>query len=302
MEKFKMVLNQIEITEEGLRDALSKSPRRMKLSIEWPEPFHSPKDESSDWSLVLPFHETLANAFDAMCPLGLHIGMRQSSSGRSYTFFSGTCFLKEPPTEAVDIFNTIGQYVALRDCLALSFALDYDREAGNPQGEYTEVGVLRNRAKPRAGGLVNHEIYVTTVQELARRCLDFLYKVTCYSIADGIVAMPSSNPEKEHDIPRDIATIISKSIGIENLTRAVRTVRKRDTVKDMPLEKRIDVIRSSTAINSKIILGRKILLIEDVYQSGSSMNCVAMLLQQGGAQNILGLACDKTSSNTDNIS
>ena len=50
------------------------------------------------------------------------------------------------------------------------------------------------------------------------------------------------------------------------------------------------------------VKGRKILLIDDLYQSGITMNYVAMLLLEQGAKKVYGLACEKTCRNDDNIS
>ncbi|HEV7516029.1 MAG TPA: hypothetical protein VGR07_06990 [Thermoanaerobaculia bacterium] len=43
-------------------------------------------------------------------------------------------------------------------------------------------------------------------------------------------------------------------------------------------------------------------MVDDLYQSGISMNYVAMELLAGGARAVLGLACEKTCSNDDNVS
>jgi len=44
-----------------------------------------------------------------------------------------------------------------------------------------------------------------------------------------------------------------------------------------------------------------ILLIDDLYQSGTSLNYAAMLLMGAGAERIFGLACEKTIRNDDNV-
>jgi len=77
--------------------------------------------------VVFPFSETLQNAFNQMSSVR-HIGFR-SGKGRCFTF------LKTQDPEEIDsvraVIDKIGKYVAVRDCLALSFALDYDREGGD---------------------------------------------------------------------------------------------------------------------------------------------------------------------------
>ncbi len=46
--------------------------------------------------------------------------------------------------------------------------------------------------------------------------------------------------------------------------------------------------------------GRAIPLVDDLYQSGISMNFVAMKLQEAGATHVLGLAAEKTCRNDAN--
>ena len=45
-----------------------------------------------------------------------------------------------------------------------------------------------------------------------------------------------------------------------------------------------------------------VLLIDDLYQSGVTMNYAAMMLLGEGAKAVLGLACEKTCRNDDNVS
>lgn len=81
---------QIPITESRIRDMIQWSPRRKQLINEW-EALHEPMKDGQDWSLVLPFCETLKNAFDSMCSVNT-IGLREGKEGkdgikRCYTFF-----------------------------------------------------------------------------------------------------------------------------------------------------------------------------------------------------------------------
>jgi predicted amidophosphoribosyltransferase len=48
--------------------------------------------------------------------------------------------------------------------------------------------------------------------------------------------------------------------------------------------------------------GRTVLLLDDLYQSGISMNYVAMELLAAGVKEVFGLACEKTCRNDDNLS
>ncbi|MBI5185096.1 MAG: hypothetical protein HZA01_05140 [Nitrospinae bacterium] len=194
------------ITKARVQEMITWRPRRMKLSVEWPESLHEPAS-SDDWSLVLPFTETLGNAFESMCDVP-HIGIRKSKDGRGYTFLKNVETNPDMLEKVQDWLKLIGQYIANRDCLALSFALDYDREDGNPAKPQTEIGMLRTRAKPYSGNPT--EDTYAAANDISSLCRAFLEEMTCYSSATCVVAMPSSSPDKAYDLPSYLAAKIAE--------------------------------------------------------------------------------------------
>lgn len=291
-------LKQKQITFDDIQEMITRTPRRMKLSEEWPEPLHEPDEPGRDWSLVLPFCETFGNAFETMCPVR-HIGLRQGKGGRGYTFFPTA---EEDPSVLDAVrgwIDVAGAYVAIRDCLALSFALDYEREKGNPQKPQTMVARLRARAKTY-GGAATRDTYVAA-DGLIRECLEFLEKMTCYRHATCVVAMPSSRPDKPFDLTRYLAAGIADGLRKPDKSDAVITTCERPPVRTVPIEEKLAAIEGTITVDPTAVRGESVLLIEDVYQSGVSMNYVGMLLLQAGARHIFGLACEKTCTNDDNV-
>jgi hypothetical protein len=202
------------ITTARLLEMLEWRPRRMQLSAEWPDPLHPPSTPGKDWSLTLPFAETLRNAFQLMCPVST-IGMRVSK-GRCWTYLNGTS-IDEAPLESVrGWLQTVGRYVALRDCLALSFALDYDRQGGDPKKPQSEVGGLRGRAKPYQRNATPDAF--AAARELAVRLLSFVEALPPYAEVNGIVAMPPSDPNKAFDLPSCLGNLMSRKLKIANLS------------------------------------------------------------------------------------
>jgi hypothetical protein len=137
---------QAPISDERILEMLGWAPRRMQLSREWPTPLHEPEAVGKDWCLTLPFRETLGNAFECMCPVET-IGLRESK-GRCWTYLRDSSWDDTPVRTVQEWLSVVGQYVAIRDCLALSFALNYDHDGGDPGRPQTDVGALRSRAKP----------------------------------------------------------------------------------------------------------------------------------------------------------
>jgi hypothetical protein len=266
----------------------------MKLSVEWPEALHEPKNPGGDWSVVLPFRETFGNVFHVMCNVP-NIGIREGK-GRCYSF------LKDDSPGAIDcasdFLSLIGEYVAIRDCLALSFALDYDREEGNPDKPQTRIGALRSRAKTY-GSAPTADTY-RAADELAQECLDFLGKMTCYETATCVVGLPPSRPDKPFDLPAYLAAKIAAGVGISDLTPSVSTIKERPQLKDEPLDRKLEAIEGTVSVDPHSLKDQIVLLVDDLYQAGVSSNYVAMLMLDAGAKKVFGLACEKTCRNDDN--
>jgi hypothetical protein len=292
---------QLPITLAGIEVMLASRPRRMQIAREWPELLHAPKSGSGDWSVVLPFCETLRNAFELMCPVDSS-GLQRAKNGRCYAFLRDSIHMDEVElTERVKSWHAkVGQYVAIRDCLALSFAIDYDRERGDPKQRQTHVGSLRARAKP-----YDREPSDATYQAadgLVDECLRFLGEMSCYDSVDAIFAMPPSNPSKSFDLPSYLASAIGERWGRENLSGAIATVASRPPLKNLAMSEKLRSIAGTLRVNSGAVAKRTVLLIDDLYQSGVSMNYAAMELMNAGCVRVLGLTCEKTCTNDDNVS
>ncbi len=215
-----------------------------------------------------------------------------------YTFLKN---VSDSDVEAVqDWLKTIEGYVALRDCLAISFAIDYDRVGGSPDNERSHVGSLREKAKTY-GKPATRETYAAA-DGLIESCMQALGDLTCYDSATCVVGIPPSDPEKPFDLPQYLAAGISKGLGKSDKTEAVQTITARTASKDILLEDKLFTVRGTIEVDNDAIQDEIVLLIDDLYQSGVTMNYVAMLLLDAGAKKVFGLSCEKICSNDDNVS
>lgn len=289
------------ITEELIEDMINSVPRRFRL-CDFDKSLKPPKelgDWQEDWNLIFPFQETFVPSFQEMCSSIKHIPFRLTSTGTA--FYSFLKNVSDSDVEAVqDWLKTIEGYVALRDCLAISFAIDYDRVGGNPDNERTHIGNLRARAKTY-GKPATKDTYAAA-DGLIESCLQTLSNLTCYDSTTCIVAIPPSDPEKSFDLPQYLAAGISKGLGKPDKTEAVQTITDRTASKDILLEDKLSTVRGTIKVDNDAIQDEIVLLIDDLYQSGVTMNYVAMLLLEAGAKKVFGLSCEKTCSNDDNVS
>lgn len=288
---------QAAITKERVQGMLSCRPRRFRLT-DFDQPLNEPRKAGEDWNLRFPFRETFVPAFSIACRVK-HIGFRGTPGHPScYTF------LKNVTSSDIDGIRTwlgaIGGHVALRDCVLVSFALDYDKEGGDPGKPQTEIGKLRSRAKPY-GSAPTDDTYAAA-GELIGRCTAFLAEVRCYNSVNTIVGMPASDPQKPFDLPAHLAQGIASGWRGDDLTGAVRTVASRPPIKDRKLLDKLRALEGTIEVKPDVFKNKRVLLVDDLYQSGVTMNYVAMLLLQAGAKKVFGLACEKTCRNDDNLS
>jgi hypothetical protein len=132
------------ISLESIQAMTMKKPRRKQLGRQGKALLQRLQAADKGWSIQFPFTETLWNSFEMMCEVP-STGLQEDPFKRWYTH------LKTLDTSALTRVRlwqeTVGRYVVIRDCLALSFALDFEHEDGDPKKPQTSVGALRYRAK-----------------------------------------------------------------------------------------------------------------------------------------------------------
>jgi predicted amidophosphoribosyltransferase len=173
------------------------------------------------------------------------------------------------------------------------------RHGGNPQKPQTEIGALRAQAKPYGGSAATKQTK-EAADHLIEHCVTFLNAMHCYSSADCIVAMPPSDPSKAFNLPRYLAKRIAEKWDRQDLSKHV-TGKPRNSIKEVPLAQKLDTLLGTIAVADGVFQDRKVLLLDDLYQSGVSMNYCGLLLLKAGAKKIFGLACEKTCRNDDNV-
>ena len=188
----------------------------------------------------------------------------------------------------------------MNDLLALSFALDYERDGGNPNEPQTEIGELRTQAKPY-GDQAATALTMKAADRLVKRCMSFLKEMICYDSADCVVAMPPSDPSKGYNLPRYLAGKVAEAWGRPDLSKHVRTTKKRESLKSAAVAEKLETLMGTIEVDKDIFHKKNVLLIDDLYQSGISMNYCALTLLRAGASKVFGLACEKTCRNDDNV-
>ena len=175
--------------------------------------------------------------------------------------------------------------VFLRDSLALSVAINFSK---TEYDRYTRIGELRNKAKyhndPDARSML--------IQGMPKK----IEKLPFYKHTDVICAVPSSN-----NLLIEIAASVEHDVGMDNISNSVYWIDKKSGLKDIPVHEKWDKLEESGLVVDTDLTGKTVLLLDDLYQSGITMQYVAMKLQQAGAVKIYGLSIVKSLNDTDNV-
>lgn len=161
----------------------------------------------------------------------------------------------------------------------------------------TGIGELVYRAKDYVGRYAVRD--EGAAAEICDLIVEFIENHPRYSRSDALVAAPSSTPEKKYTLPRVIAERVSKSTGKRLLVA--------DRVRSIPAQKEYDAqaagVSRAELQNESVVLmddaeGLTIIVLDDLYESGSTMAEVARACRAGGAASVLGLAFVKNAKNT----
>ncbi len=236
-------------------------------------------------SFSVPFRETILPLFEADTKLHLF----RSASGQGYwrSIWSEEEFARIATWVAAQ-----GTRIFLRDCLDLSMALDQNL-TDNVSGRYTELGSLEARAKTNCD-----QSAITALTERLGEAISFM---PYYCEARVIAAVPPV-PGKPFDVPSLLAAHIARqNPGLLDVTPQFRFGAPKGTVKAAQVEEKWAAWeRAGLTMASSLTGTPAVILIDDKYQSGITLQYVASRLQSAGAGRVFGLCAVKTLRDTDN--
>lgn len=109
-----------------------------------------------------------------------------------------------------------------------------------------------------------------------------------------MVAVPPSRRRPFQPV-REIAKALGATLSTPVLTNAVTKARETPELKDVfDFGERQRLLANAFSVNAKVIAGRRLLLIDDLYRSGATAAVVAGELAAAGAATVYFLAMTKT--------
>ncbi len=188
--------------------------------------------------------------------------------------------------------NLLRNSIYIQNDLDECFALDTHKDFFTD--EKTDIGCLVYEAKPynREGHTGNKD----KAKELAQKMADFIQKHPTYLRAELIVPIPPSNPNKNFDLPTSLSEEIAKLTSLNLTTTAIKKKKATRPMKDCrTLSEKIKNIRGAFEADESMLKSKTIILIDDIYDSGSSVNEVGRILKEAGTAQVLCLVATKTS-------
>jgi predicted amidophosphoribosyltransferase len=202
----------------------------------------------------------------------------------------------ETRNELTTLLDLCTKHILLDDDLTECFALDY-HTTFDPAGGYprTKMGSLVYQAKPYRRTPSSNNIAAT--DQLARLMVSFIQNHPTYRRSEIVVAAPPSRPDKPFDVPGEIVKrILAACDTMLDGRNYIKKVRETRPMKDCPtIPEKINNVRNAFAMSEDAdVRGKTVLLVDDIYQSGFTLNEVGRVLFEAGAESVLGLVATKT--------
>ena len=272
----------------------SLSIKPWSLGDQW-EALHEPDQPGKDWGLSFPT-ELYCQIFDRQFP---QVSKNKwKARGKCYvTYFRG---ISDEDLASVRTFvDAIRPYVVIKVLTDGSMALAF-RAAIGASGdlEATDVGRLMRAAKPYNEAPNKDHRRAGTA--LACRLCALVEAMPLYRDVYGFVAIPCAG-SKKFSLPRGFAYELARRTGKANLSEAVTKTKLTPELKNLSLADKLEAILDSVTVDKAKVAGKSIVVVDDLYQSGLTINYVAEELRLAGAREVFGLAAVKTLSNVDNL-
>jgi hypothetical protein len=193
--------------------------------------------------------------------------------------------LKGKIEQILDLFRK--HICIIDDNLTEIFALDFHTRVSPGGFSRTEIGELTYQAK--------YKKKKEKTRMLGVKVCEFIRSHPTYKSAKTVMATPSSSG-RDYDVPSELVKYIATELKIENLSPLIQKNRTTKPMKDCKTnEEKLENVRDVYVITQNTKMKKRdIILIDDIYQTGFTMNEVGRVLLEAGASSVLGLTATKT--------
>lgn len=167
-----------------------------------------------------------------------------------------------------------------------SVHIGYD-EYGHAQFDttYSEIGGLLNRLKYHNDRSALPQLVEAAASFLRSWGIEFT----------AVVSVPPTKVYRPFQPVLTLATEIANTFDVTLLKNALRKTKQIPELKNVyDAEERKHLLDGAYDANAEIIRGQKILLVDDLYRSGATMNAIADVLLSAGASEVYAFAFTQT--------
>ena len=190
------------------------------------------------------------------------------------------------------LLNVLTRCITIEDDLDESHALSpHSLPAGDAENlRRSTIGNWVFQAKDYRGSLPFTDISAT--KQIVARVIDFIREHPRYRHSAAVAFAPSSDPSKISSLPQTVAECVATVLG-KALVFPIRRV-------SVPTRKNSEGIadQRNTVQISQNINGQRIIIIDDLYESGTTIQEVARAARNAGASDVLGLTITKNARYT----
>jgi competence protein ComFC len=153
----------------------------------------------------------------------------------------------------------------------------------------SEVGELLYRLKYR-----NDETVLPEIVETVARFVRYSWKIA--DTINGIVPVPPSKTDRRIQPVLELAKGVGAQLNIPVLDTLVTKIKSTSPLKNIDdYQQRPVELRDAFSVNRSLANGKTILLVDDLYQSGATLNAITKALQdQGNVKTVFALTVTKT--------
>ena len=197
------------------------------------------------------------------------------------------------------ILHLLSRTLSIDSPLDECFALGWHSKPGKiGKPEFTLLGQWVHQAKSYGldpGSSGNLDLAASIAEQMT--C--FVERFPLYHSSDGLVTALPSNPQKSFDLPARVAELIEERTEIPYLKEALYKKRITAQMKYCPtLDDKRDNIMDSIGANRFTVESKKLILLDDIYDSGLTLYETAKALRNAGAAALYGLTVTKTLKKT----